>query len=65
MFSDLPADQIALLGHSHDPLLVVLSYLVASAAAFTALALAKRVSRSGSPRGRDLWRWVGAFALGG
>ncbi|MCD1608194.1 MULTISPECIES: putative bifunctional diguanylate cyclase/phosphodiesterase [Stutzerimonas stutzeri subgroup] len=65
LFSDLPADQVALLGHSHDPLLVVLSYLVASAAAFTALALAKRVSRSGSPRGRDLWRWVGAFALGG
>ncbi len=65
LFSDLPADQVALLGHSHDPLLVVLSYLIASAAAFTALALAKRVSRSSSPRGRELWRWVGAFALGG
>ena len=45
-------------------MLVVLSYLIASAAAFTALALAKRVSRSSSPRGRELWRWVGAFALG-
>ncbi|HBB24628.1 MAG TPA: bifunctional diguanylate cyclase/phosphodiesterase, partial [Pseudomonas sp.] len=65
LFSDLPADQVALLGHSHDPMLVVLSYLIASAAAFTALALAKRVSRSSSPRGRELWRWVGAFALGG
>ncbi|MFW9674570.1 MHYT domain-containing protein, partial [Vibrio parahaemolyticus] len=65
LFSDLPADQVALLGHSHDPLLVVLSYLIASAAAFTALALAKRVSRSSNPRGRELWRWVGAFALGG
>ncbi|MDA0425104.1 putative bifunctional diguanylate cyclase/phosphodiesterase [Stutzerimonas frequens] len=65
LFSDLSADQVALLGHSHDPLLVVLSYLIASAAAFTALALAKRVSRSSSPRGRELWRWVGAFALGG
>ncbi|NIU60402.1 MAG: hypothetical protein GWN66_00365, partial [Pseudomonas stutzeri] len=52
LFSDLPADQVVLLGHSHDPMLVVLSYLIASAAAFTALALAKRVSRSSSPRGR-------------
>lgn len=65
LFSDLPANQVALLGHSHDPMLVVLSYLIASAAAFTALALAKRVSRSSSPRGRELWHWVGAFALGG
>ncbi|EWC43101.1 putative bifunctional diguanylate cyclase/phosphodiesterase [Stutzerimonas stutzeri] len=64
LFSEPPADQVAL-GHSHDPLLVILSYLVASAAAFTALALAKRVSRSSSPRSRELWRWVGALTLGG
>ena len=54
--------RVALLGHSHDPMLVVLSYRQRRAAA---TALAKRVSRSSNPRGRELWRWVGAFATGG
>lgn len=61
-FSPPAADQMALLDCSHDPLLVLLSYLIASAAAFTALNMAERVSREQS---RELWRWVGAWALGG
>ncbi|QQN52713.1 MHYT domain-containing protein [Stutzerimonas balearica] len=65
LLSSLPPDQIALPGASHDPGLVLLSYLVASAAAYTALALAHRVSQSVEARYREYWRWVGALALGG
>lgn len=61
-FSPPAAGQMALLDCSHDPLLVLLSYLIASAAGFTALNMAERVSRE---QNRELWRWVGAWALGG
>ncbi|GLZ85045.1 putative signaling protein [Metapseudomonas resinovorans] len=61
----IPDDQIALLDCSHSTPLVLLSYLVACAAAFTALAMARRVSHSGALFGRELWRWVGALTLGG
>ena len=61
-FSPPGADQMVLLNCSHDPLLVLFSYLIASAAGFTALNMAERVSRENS---RELWRWVGALALGG
>ena len=61
-FSPPAADQMVLLDCSHDPLLVLLSYLIASAAGFTALNMAERVSREQS---RERWRWVGAWALGG
>ncbi len=44
--SDLPADQIALPDCSHSPALVLLAYLIASAAGYTALALAGRVQGS-------------------
>ncbi|MFC4860231.1 putative bifunctional diguanylate cyclase/phosphodiesterase [Pseudomonas sp. MAHUQ-62] len=61
----IPEDQIALLDCSHSTPLVLLSYLVACAAAFTALAMARRVSHSSALFGRELWRWVGALSLGG
>ena len=63
--ADMPANQTAILDCRHDPSLVVLAYLVASAAGFTALAMANRVSSSHTMGGRELWRWIGAFALGG
>ena len=62
IFSPPAADQMALLDCSHDLLLVLLSYLIASAAGFTALNMAERVSRG---RAREMWRWLGALALGG
>ena len=64
LFNPPASDQMALLDCSHDPLLVVLAYLIASAAGFTALNMAERVSVS-SGLGRELWRWLGAWALGG
>lgn len=63
--ADMPANQTVILDCRHDPSLVVLAYLVASAAGFTALAMANRVSSTGTVAGRELWRWVGGFALGG
>lgn len=63
--ADLPSDQTVLLDCSHNPTLVLLAYLVASAAGFTALAMANRVRASRSLSSREAWRWIGAFALGG
>ncbi|TLX58739.1 bifunctional diguanylate cyclase/phosphodiesterase [Stutzerimonas nosocomialis] len=63
--SDMPPGHVALLDSSHSPSLVVLAYLIASAAAFTALVMANQVGQSVSGRGREIWRWVGALALGG
>ncbi len=63
--ADMPANQTVLLDCRHDPSLVLLAYLVASAAGFTALAMANQVSSSRTMGGRELWRWIGAFALGG
>ena len=64
LFNPPASDQMALLDCSHDPLLVVLAYLIASAAGFTALNMAERVSVSRG-LGRELWRWLGAWSLGG
>ena len=64
LFNPPASDQVALLDCSHDPLLVLLAYLIASAAGFTALNMAERVSVSRG-QGRELWRWLGAWALGG
>jgi len=62
---DIPADQLVLLDCTHTPALVFLSYLVACAAGFTALAMADRISLSRGTLDREMWRWIGAFALGG
>ena len=64
LFNPPASDQVVLLNCSHDPLLVLLAYLIASAAGFTALNMAERVSVSRG-QGRELWRWMGAMALGG
>ncbi len=47
--------------HSHhDPMLVVLSIIIAVAASYTALDLASRIKAS---EGSALWRWIGAGAV--
>ncbi|MGI9175291.1 MAG: MHYT domain-containing protein, partial [Rhodothermales bacterium] len=45
---------------SYNPVLVLLSYLIAVLASYTALVLARRVAQS---TGRSLWCWLGAGAL--
>lgn len=59
-----PDDSIAVLVCAYSPILVLLSYLVASAAAYTALDMAERVSAA-RVRARSLWCWIGAFCMGG
>jgi len=46
-------------------MLVALSYLVASAAAYTALDMADRVASVQRSRARSVWCWIGAFCMGG
>jgi signal transduction histidine kinase/ActR/RegA family two-component response regulator len=48
----------------HDPALVVVSYLVAALASFTALDMAERW-RSAPPSSRRFWLWGAALVLGG
>jgi diguanylate cyclase (GGDEF)-like protein len=48
----------------YSPTLVVLSYLIASAAAYTTLSLVN-VAIADSQRSRILWRCIGALCLGG
>lgn len=65
MFAFLPDDMdvnLALETH-YSASLVLLSYLIASTAAFTALNMADRLSES-SGRARQVWLWVGASAMG-
>ncbi|MDP3813779.1 bifunctional diguanylate cyclase/phosphodiesterase [Pseudomonas sp.] len=63
--ADLPADGQIILQCSYNPLLVLLAYVVASAASFTALNLAERVGHAERRGARLMWRWVGAFCLAG
>lgn len=63
--SELPAGGQLILQCSYNPLLVLLAYVVASAASFTALNLAERVGHAERRGARLMWRWVGAFCLAG
>ncbi|KPA98348.1 putative bifunctional diguanylate cyclase/phosphodiesterase [Pseudomonas asplenii] len=61
----LPEQGQLLLDCSHDPLLVMLAYLVACAAGFATLDMAERVGHVEKPAQQRLWRWVGACCLAG
>ncbi len=50
--------------HDHDPMLVVLSYVVAFFASYTALDMGERLPKAG-PRARRLWLTGSAIVLGG
>ena len=64
--SDPVSDGAKVMLHgSHDLALVALSYLIAVAAAYSALDLASHAGQVRAPRVAWLWRCVGAFCLGG
>jgi diguanylate cyclase (GGDEF)-like protein len=62
---DSPAHGQVVLHSSHDAVLVLLAYLIASAAGFTTLDMAERVASAKRPKIRLLWRWGGALCLAG
>ncbi|MBP1128227.1 MULTISPECIES: bifunctional diguanylate cyclase/phosphodiesterase [Pseudomonas] len=64
-FTDLPHNGHLLLNCSHNPFLVLLSYLVACAAGFGTLDMAERVGHVEDPTARRHWRWLGAGCLAG
>ncbi|WP_095599282.1 bifunctional diguanylate cyclase/phosphodiesterase [Pseudomonas sp. PIC25] len=63
--SSLPEDGQVILECTHDPLLVLLAYLVASIASLTTLGMAERIGYAAHERARLFWRWGGAFCLAG
>ncbi|QXI29810.1 putative bifunctional diguanylate cyclase/phosphodiesterase [Pseudomonas vanderleydeniana] len=63
--NELPDNGQVLLDCSHNPLLVMLAYLVACAASFATLDMAERVGHVEHPAQQRLWRWVGACCLAG
>ncbi|MGY2221804.1 putative bifunctional diguanylate cyclase/phosphodiesterase [Pseudomonas gingeri] len=61
----LPDSGHLLLNCSHNPLLVMLAYLVACAASFATLDMAERVGHVEKPAQQRLWRWIGTCCLAG
>jgi diguanylate cyclase (GGDEF)-like protein len=64
-FTELPAGGQVLLTCNHNPVLVLLAYLVACAGSFATLDMAERVRHVDVPEAQQRWRWVGAFCLAG
>ncbi len=63
--TELPESGQVILNCSHNPLLVLVAYLVACAASFATLDMAERVGHAEDPRSQRLWRWIGATCLAG
>ncbi|WP_409299598.1 putative bifunctional diguanylate cyclase/phosphodiesterase [Pseudomonas sp. KCJK8993] len=63
--TELPDSGQVVLHCTHNPVLVLLAYLVACAASFATLDMAERVSHVEQPGSQRLWRWVGACCLSG
>ena len=63
--TELPQAGQVVLHCTHNPVLVLLAYLVACAASFATLDMAERVSHAERPASQRLWRWVGACCLAG
>lgn len=61
--SSMPADGRLLLECSHDPLLVLLAYVVACAASFATLDIAERVGHVDNFKAKIRWRGLGALCL--
>jgi diguanylate cyclase len=61
--AELPANGQLLLDCNHDPLLVVLAYLIACAACFATLDMAERLGHAEKPQAQTLWCWLGALCL--
>ncbi|WDM58258.1 EAL domain-containing protein [Pseudomonas sp. NEEL19] len=65
LFADLPATGRILLDCRHEPLLVLLAYVVACAACFATLDMAERQSHSEDPTAHRQWNVLGACCLAG
>ncbi|WP_166358836.1 putative bifunctional diguanylate cyclase/phosphodiesterase [Pseudomonas akapageensis] len=65
ILAELPPNGQILLDCRHDPLLVLLAYLVACAGSFAMLNIAERVSHVESANAQRQWRLLGAFCLAG
>lgn len=63
--AELPESGQVILDCSHNPLLVMVAYLVACAAGFATLDMAERVVNAEDPGSRRIWRWIGATCLAG
>ncbi len=64
-FTELPEGGQVLLTCNHNPVLVILAYLVACAGSFATLDMAERVRHVDLAAAQQRWRWVGAFCLAG
>ncbi|MBW8355550.1 MAG: EAL domain-containing protein [Pseudomonas sp.] len=63
--TELPDSGQVVLQCSHNPVLVLLAYIVACAASFATLDMAERVSHVEQATHQRLWRWVGVCCLAG
>ncbi len=63
--SALPESGQVILDCFHDPLLVLLAFLVACAGSFATLDMAERIAHADKPASRRIWRWVGSGCLAG
>ena len=61
----LPESGQVILDCTHNPLLVLLAYLVACTAGFATLDMTERVGHVEKSASQRLWRWVGAGCLAG
>lgn len=59
----MPADGRMLMECSHNPLLILLAYLVACAASFATLDIAERIGHVDNATARIRWRGLGALCL--
>ena len=63
-FTDSTTDLAASIGGTYNPILVVLSFVIAFVAGYTALLIAERIGVAESQRARHVWLAAGAFAMG-
>ncbi|MBC8998129.1 bifunctional diguanylate cyclase/phosphodiesterase [Pseudomonas sp. N40(2020)] len=63
--TELPESGQVILDCTHNPLLVLVAYLVACAASFATLDMAERVGHAEDLGSQRLWRWIGATCLAG
>ncbi|MFW9080288.1 putative bifunctional diguanylate cyclase/phosphodiesterase [Pseudomonas sp. P2757] len=63
--TELPESGQLILDCTHNPLLVLVAYLVACAASFATLDMAERVGHAEDRSSQRLWRWIGATCLAG
>ncbi|MGV2836130.1 MHYT domain-containing protein, partial [Pseudomonas shirazensis] len=65
LFAELPATGQIVIDCRHEPLLIILGYIVVSAAAFATLDMAERQCHSENDNARRQWRILGACCLAG